>query len=32
MKNMKNMKNLDEYESIGIHWIALYVNAESDIL
>ena len=21
--------NLDEYESIGIHWIALYVNAEN---
>ena len=20
--------NLDEYESLGIHWIALYVNAE----
>ena len=32
MGYMKNMKNLDEYESIGIHWIALSVNAESDIL
>ena len=21
--------NLDEYESIGTHWIALYVNAEN---
>ena len=21
--------NLDEYESIGIHWITLYVNAEN---
>ena len=21
--------NADEYESIGIHWIALYVNAEN---
>ena len=23
------MMNLDEYESIGIHWITLYVNAEN---
>ena len=21
--------NLDEYKSIGVHWIALYVNAEN---
>ena len=21
--------NLDEYESIGTHWIALYLNAEN---
>ena len=21
--------NLDEYESIGTHWISLYVNAEN---
>ena len=21
--------NLDEYESIGTHWVALYVNAEN---
>ena len=21
--------NLDEYESVGTHWIALYVNAEN---
>ena len=23
--------NLDEYESVGFHWIALYVNAENII-
>ena len=24
------LTNLDEYESIGTHWIALYVNAENE--
>ena len=24
--------NLDDYKSIGTHWIALYVNEESNIL
>ena len=26
IKNGTNLINLDEYESIGMHWIALYVN------
>ena len=26
IKNGTNLINLDEYESIGTHWIALYVN------
>ena len=24
------VKNLDEYESIGTHWLALYVNAKNE--
>ena len=28
-KGGANVINLDEYESIGTHWIALYVNAEN---
>ena len=27
MKDGANVINLDEFKSIGIHWIALYVNA-----
>ena len=29
IKDGTNKKNLDEYESIGTHWIALYVNVEN---
>ena len=29
MKNGAYVINLDEYESIGTHWIALYTNAEN---
>ena len=29
IKDEKYMINLDEYESIGTHWIVLYVNAEN---
>ena len=29
IKNRPYITNLDEYESIGTHWIALYVNAEN---
>ena len=31
IKNGVYIINLDEYESIGTHWIALYVNAENVI-
>ena len=27
--NKKYIKNLDEYESIGTHWIPLYVNGNN---
>ena len=26
------MINLDEYESMGTHWIALYVNAKNTLI
>ena len=29
IKDGEYIINLDEYESIGTHWIALYVNAEN---
>ena len=29
IKDGAYVKNLDEYESIGTHWIALYVNGNS---
>ena len=29
MKGGEYIINFDEYESIGTHWIALYVNAEN---
>ena len=29
IKNVADIINLNEYESIGTHWIALYVNAEN---
>ena len=29
MKDGAYIINFDEYESIGIHWIALYVNGDS---
>ena len=29
LKNRAYKINLDEYESIGTHWIAVYVNAEN---
>ena len=29
MKNAAYIKNLDEYELIGTHWIALFVNPEN---
>ena len=29
IKDETDIINLDEYESIGTHWIALYVNAEN---
>ena len=29
IKDGENIINLDECESIGTHWIALYVNAEN---
>ena len=29
IKDVTYKINLDEYESIGTHWIALYVNAEN---
>ena len=29
IKDWAYIINLDEYESIGTHWIALYVNAEN---
>ena len=29
IKNWAYIINLDEYESIGTHWIAVYVNAEN---
>ena len=29
IKDGANIINLDEYESVEIHWIALYVNVEN---
>ena len=29
IKDRPNIVNFDEYESIGTHWIALYVNTKS---
>ena len=29
LKDEAYVINLDEYESIGTHWMALYVNAEN---
>ena len=29
IKDRPNTVNFDEYESIGTHWIALYVNTKS---
>ena len=29
IKDAPSLINLDEYKSIGTHWIALYVNAEN---
>ena len=29
IKDGASIINLDEYKSIGIHWIVLYVNAEN---
>ena len=31
MKDGTYIINLDEYESIGIHWIASYVNGDQSI-
>ena len=31
LKDVTYVKNLDEYESIRTHWIALYVNANNII-
>ena len=31
IKNGAYLINLDEYKSIGAHWIALYVNANNII-
>ena len=29
LKGWANLINIDEYNSIGTHWIALYLNAEN---
>ena len=29
MRDETNVINLDEYESLGTHWVALYVMAEN---
>ena len=31
LKDGAYVRNLDEYESIGTHWIALYVNANNTV-
>ena len=32
IKDGAYVTNLDEYKSIGIHWIALHVEASSDVI